>query len=78
LIGNENVNLCILPVANVVDETDLGSHEVEIAEVAVEKDAEADGRRRDVGLSRLLGICRGKSKCEKSDPKKKIKARRAH
>jgi hypothetical protein len=78
LIGNENVNLCILPVADVIDETDLGSHEIEIAEVAVEKDAEADWRRRGIGWSRLLGICRGKSKCEENDSEKKIKAGRAH
>ena len=43
LLGDENVNLRILAVADVVDEGDLGPHEIKIAEVAVEKDAKSGG-----------------------------------
>jgi hypothetical protein len=53
LIGYENVNLRILPVAHVVNEVDLGSHEIEIAEIAIKKDAEPNGWRSRI-LSRWL------------------------
>jgi hypothetical protein len=72
------VNRRVLPVSNVGDEADLGSHEIEIAEVAIEKDAETDWLRRGVSWSRLLGICRGESKCDESDPEKEDQAARAH
>jgi len=54
LIGDENVDLRILPVAHVVHEVDLGPHEIEIADVAIEKDAEPDWRRSRVLRSRVL------------------------
>jgi hypothetical protein len=40
LIGNQDVNLRILPAAHVVHEVDLRPHKVEIAEVAIEEYAE--------------------------------------
>ena len=42
LIGYENVDLRILPVAHVVHEVDLGPHEIKIAVLAIEEDAELD------------------------------------
>ena len=48
LIGDENVDLRILPVTHVVHERDLGPHEIEIADFAIEKDAEPDRRRNGV------------------------------
>ena len=56
LIGNENVDLRILPVTHVVHERDLRPHEIEIADAAIEKDAELDGRRNGVVGRRLLRL----------------------
>jgi hypothetical protein len=50
------VNLRILPVADVVNEVDLSPHEIKIAKVAIEKDAQPDRWRNGVLGRRLLRV----------------------
>src|SRR5450759_2317749 len=79
LIGDENVDLRILPVTHVVHERDLGPHEIEIADIAIEKDAEPDQRRNGVLRRRLLPLRGRKSKgSQDSRQEQERNASRAH
>ena len=89
LIGDENVDLRILPVTHVVHERDLGPHEIEIADIAIEKDAEPDRRRNGVvgpdgrgngGLRRRLLPLRGRKSKGSQDGRQEQErhASRAH
>src|SRR5438094_502446 len=83
LLGHENVNLRILTVADVIHEVDLGPHEIKIAKVAVEKDAESNRRRNGVlgkrgGIDRRLLRVRRRKRGPGSDQERERNGSKAH